>query len=394
MISHPETKPLVSQATHTPLPQERFDIREVSVRSLEPVQFQRPFYDATMGPFGEYRFSVLRITDASGFYGECEYPTDYIWMLNGFFVPILLEKGNRTYHEIFKKMYWRIRNEGFRGASGLVLGHIDKVFYDLAAKREGLPVYRYLGGDHPRVAAYGSGGGNNLVGTELEDELLRWEAEGYRTVKMKFGCEDTTVKEDIARIACIREVLCPETQLAIDANQFMTLSRAREFVSALEGLDIAWLEEPIHSAALDEIKELCDQSWVKIAYGESERSAKVFPSLIAAGVNNLQPIAGSICSIEEWFEIIQLGEEHQLSLSCGGVSYFNCQFAAAAPALVLQEFLEPVLRPLEELFSVMPTIKNGEFLLSEEPGLGVQVDWKHLEREKRINGSQVWQCSR
>ena len=394
MISHPETKPLVSQATHTPLPQERFDIREVSVRSLEPVQFQRPFYDATMGPFGEYRFSVLRITDASGFYGECEYPTDYIWMLNSFFVPILLEKGNRAYHEIFKKMYWRIRNEGFRGASGLVLGHIDKVFYDLAAKREDLPVYRYLGGDNPRVTTYGSGGGNNLVGTELEDELLRWEAEGYQTVKMKFGCEDTTIKEDVERITRIREVLRPETQLAIDANQFMTLSRAREFISALEGLDIAWLEEPIHSAALDEIKELCDQSWVKIAYGESERSAKVFPSLISAGVNNLQPIAGSICSIEEWFDIIRLGEEHQLDLSCGGVSYFNCQFAAAAPALVLQEFLEPVLSSLEELFSVMPTVKNGEFILSEEPGLGVQMDWERLEREKRINGNQFWQCSR
>ena len=394
MISHPETKRSVSETTHTPLPQERFNIREVSVRSLEPVQFERPFYDATMGPFGEYRFSVLRITDASGFSGECEYPTDYIWMLNSFFVPILLEKGNRTYQEIFKKMYWRIRNEGFRGASGLVLGHIDKVFYDLAAKREGLPVYQYLGGDNPRVAAYGSGGGNNLVGTELEDELLRWEAEGYRTVKMKFGCEDTTVKEDIARVARIREALRPETQLAIDANQFMELPRALEFVKALKGLDIAWLEEPIHSAALHEIKELCEQSWVKISYGESERSAKVFPSLIATGVSNLQPIAGSICSIEEWFEIIRLGEEHRLDLSCGGVSYFNCQFAAAAPTFVLQEFLEPVLRPLEELFSVMPTIKNGEFILSEEPGLGVQMDWERLEREKKIKDRQVWQCSR
>jgi L-alanine-DL-glutamate epimerase-like enolase superfamily enzyme len=391
MISHPETKPSVSETTHTPLPQETFDIREVSIRSLEPVRFQRPFYDATMGPFGEYRFSVLRITDASGFSGECEYPTDYIWMLKSFFVPVLLEGGSLTYSELFKKMYWRIRNEGFRGASGLVLGHIDKVFYDLAAKRESLPVYRYLGGSNPRVTAYGSGGGNNLVGTELEDELLRWEAEGYRTVKMKFGCENSTIKEDVERIARIRQVLRPETQLAVDANQFMELPRALEFIKALKGLDIAWLEEPVHSAALHEIRALSEQSWVKIAYGESERSAKVFPSLVAAGVDTLQPIAGSICSIEEWFDVVQLGKEHQLDLSCGGVSYFNCQFAAAAPTFVLQEFLEPVLGSLETLFSVMPTIKNGEFLLSEEPGLGIQVDWERLEREKRVSGSQVWQ---
>lgn len=394
MITHPATKPPVSQATytsHTPLPRERFDIREVSLRSLDPIRFQRPFYDATMGPFGEYRFSVLRITDESGFYGECEYPTDYIWMLKRFFIPILLEGGRRSYQEMFKKMYWCIRNEGFRGASGLVLGHIDKVFYDLAAKRAGLPVYRYLGGNNPRVSAYGSGGGNNLTGTALEDELLRWEAEGYQTVKMKFGSERTTIREDVERIARIREVLRPETQLAIDANQFMELPRALEFVKALEGLDIAWLEEPIHSAALHEIKELGEQSWVKIAYGESERSAKVFPSLVAAGVTVLQPIAGSICSIEEWLDVVEMGAAHQLDLSCGGVSYFNCQFAAAAPTLVLQEFLEPLLSSLEELFLVMPTIKNGAFLLSEEPGLGVQVDWERLEREKRVSGSQAWQ---
>ena len=386
-----ETKPLVGNATyHTPLPEEEFTIREVSVRSLAPIKLGQTFYDATMGPFSEYRFSTLRITDDSGCYGECEYPTDYIWMLERFFVPVLTEGGPQSYADIFKKMFWRIRNEGFRGASGLVLGHIDKVFYDLAARRAGLPVYRYLGGEDPCVAAYGSGGGNNLVDTELEDELLRWEAEGYPTVKMKFGSERTSVDEDVERIIRVRQALRPETKLAVDANQFMELPRALELVRALEGVDIAWLEEPLHSAALHEIKELCDQSWLPVAYGESERTAKVFPSLITSGVTNLQPIVGSICSVEEWFDVVALAQSHQLNLSCGGVSYYNCQFAAAAPAPVLQEFLEPVLAPLRELFLVAPTIKDGQFHLSDEVGLGVRMDWERLEREERIICQQVW----
>ena len=384
-----ETKP--SEAiSFTPLLDESFNIKEISIRSLAPITFEGPFYDATMGPFGNYKFSVLRITDDSGFYGECEYPTNYIWMLKDFFVPVLLAGKSKSYEKLFKKMYWGIRNEGFRGASALALGHIDRVFYDLAAKRKGLPVYQYLGGNNPKVTAYGSGGGNNLSGTALEDELLRWEDEGYRTVKMKFGRYDTSISDDIERIADIRQVLRPDTKLAIDANQFMELPRALEFVKALEGLDIAWLEEPVHSASLHEIRELCEQSKIKISYGESERSAKVFPSLVSSGVDHLQPIAGNVCSIEEWFQIMQLGKDQGLDLSCGGVSFFNCQFVAAAPANVIQEFLEPIVGPLQDVFSVMPTIENGMFTLPEVPGIGVQVDWKRLEYEKRISGSQVW----
>ena len=375
---------------HTPLPREEFSIRSVSVRSLAPVAFAQGFADATMGPFTEYYFSVLRITEASGYYGEAEFPTNYVWMLEAFFVPVLLEGGRQSYASLFSKLYWRVRNEGVRGAPGLLLGHIDRVFYDLASRRQGLPLYRYLGGTASRVEIYGSGGGNNLSGPALEDELLGWEAAGYRTVKMKFGGAHTTVVDDVARIARMREALRPDTRLAVDANQFMSLRRALQFVDALLGLDIAWVEEPINCAALHEIAELCDRSAFDIAFGESERSGVVFPSLVAAGVHNLQPIAGSLASVEEWFDVVELAKTHELSLSCGGVSWYNCQFAAAAPTPVLQEFLEPVLGPLQSLFSVHPTLRDGAFHLADVPGIGVEVDWPRLEREGLVVGQRTW----
>ncbi len=383
--------PGVDHSFRTPLPREEFDVRSVTIRSLAPVAFAQPFADATMGPFTAYHFSALRITDASGDYGEAEFPTHYIWMLEAFFVPVLLQGGRQTYAQLFRKMYWQIRNEGVRGAPGLVLGHIDRVFYDLASRRRGLPLFRYLGGTCARVEFYGSGGGNNLSGAALEDELLGWEAEGCRTVKMKFGGEHTTVADDVARIARVREVLRPETHLAVDANQFMSLGRALAFVEALRDLDIAWVEEPIHSGALHDIETLCAASTVPIAFGESERSGMVFPSLVRAGVHNLQPIAGSLASVEEWLDVVDLATAHGRALTCGGVSWYNCQFAAAAPAPVLQEFLEPVLGPLRSLFSLHPRVSGGCFHLGEAPGIGVEVDWPRLEWEGSITAERTWE---
>ena len=137
---------------------------------------------------------------------------------------------NIPYKKLYEKLFWNIRNDGFRGNSALALGHLDRIFYDLAAKRENLPLYRFLGVNKPYIEAYASGCGSNLHGNVLQEECLKWEEQGYKTIKMKFGGLKTTIKQDMQRIAYVRDVLKPETKLAVDANQSMTLKKSLEFV--------------------------------------------------------------------------------------------------------------------------------------------------------------------
>ena len=207
----------------------------------------------------------------------------------------------------------------------MALGHLDRIFYDLFARRKSLPVYRYLGSNNSVVNAYASGCGINLKGTELLEECLAFKEDGYDTLKMKFCGFDTTIAEDIERIGVVRDAIGQHMGLSVDANQCMDLERAIAFSKEAKGLNLAWLEEPIHSAALVEIESLCAATNIPISYGESERTEKVFPSLVKAGVKHLQPIAGHISSTKDWLLIANLAKKEKLQFSSGGSSYYNAQ---------------------------------------------------------------------
>ncbi len=391
MISKDQVTPVhIQAADFSVIDQEQFNIREVHLRSVAPIMFNKPFYDATMGPFYQYKPCFLKLVDSDGNEGECEFPMGMTYILKEIFLPVLFSSWGKTYLELFNALFWGIRNEGFRGAGAMALGHLDRVLYDLASKRMNLPLYRYLGAKNNSVRVYASGGGINLIGEELKEECLQWESQDYKTIKIKFGGFKTSVAEDIQRVTSIREVLSPETRLAIDANQFMGLKRALEFVGNIEGHSFAWLEEPMHSAALHEIETLSAATGLKISYGESERSKMVFPSIVRAGVAHLQPIAGHLSSVKDWFEVAQLAQRHQLDLSSGGTSFFNAPFLAAVGDNALLEYLEPIIGPLSEILSVRPQISNGCFKVPDIPGIGTAVDWERLTKEKKITNHGIW----
>lgn len=365
-------------------------IKEIQLRSIKPIKFKVPFYDATMGPFDTYAPCFLKIVDDEGYSGECEFPGLCLDILKYIFLPILLESPKMKYSALYHKLFWNIRNEGFRGGAAMALGHLDRIFYDLFAKRSALPVYKYLGSSNAVAKAYGSGCGSNLKGTQLLEECLAFKEAGYEILKMKFCGFETTIAEDIERIAFVREAIGDDMGLSVDANQCMELDRAISFSKEAKGLNLAWLEEPIHSAALIDIETLCAATSIPISYGESERSEKVFPSLVKAGVKHLQPITGHISSVKGWFYISNLAKEEKIQFSAGGSSYYNAQFVAAAGEGALLEFLKPVVGILESIALFVPEVKNGQFLLSEEPGLGVEIDWIKLTKEDGININKIW----
>jgi len=63
---------------------------------------------------------------------------------------------------------------------------------------------------------------------------------------------------------------------------------------------------------------------------------------------------------------------------------------AAAGEGALLEFLKPVVGLLASIALVVPEVKNGHFHLSEEPGIGVVIDWDRLTKEKRISRNNSW----
>lgn len=370
---------------------EMFRILRAQIRVLEPVPTVTPFQDATMGPFNVFGLSILTIEDEDGNTGEAPVFNTYINILEKCFFPILFHSGNLPYKQLYTLLYWSIRNEGFRGQAAALLGQLDMALHDLAARRTGQPLYRYLNATRNWVRMYGSGGGTNYSLQELETEIGRFLDAGADCIKIKIGRNfGTRMAEDIERIRFVRQLIGNDTRLAVDANQIWTSAQTLDFVDKVAGLDIAWLEEPIHSAAYAEIEKLCKRSPIKIAYGESERTAKMFPALVNAGVTHLQPVPTQLGGIQEWQEVRDLAQKHQLDFSSGGYSLYTASLLTTAPETWPVEYLYSIMYGLEQYFMVHPQWKDGRFILPDIEGLPLRIDWDYWKQKHKIIMHRTW----
>ncbi|WET67283.1 enolase C-terminal domain-like protein [Sphingobacterium sp.] len=370
---------------------ETFNIQKISIRVLAPVATITPFQDATMGPFPSFGLSIIRIEDAEGFVGEAPVYNSYTNILETCLFPILFHCEGMSYQDFFPKLYWSIRNEGFKGAASALLGQVDMALHDLAAKRSRLPLYRYIGGDRNTVKIYGSGGGTNYTLKELEKEVTLFLDAGVDCYKMKIGKDfGTNIAADIARVKHVRKLAGKHMQIAVDVNQIWSCEDVFRFLDAIGENELAWLEEPIHSAAYDQIEELCKRTAVPIAYGESERTSKIFPMLANCGVKHLQPVPTQFGGIKEWMEVRDLCTNRNLQLSSGGYSLYSSFLMTTASESGMIEYLYALMYGLEKYFLIKPSLEKGHFHLPESEGLPVRINWEYCLNENKIIREQVW----
>lgn len=371
---------------------EIFDIKKIRIRVLEKVKAITPFQDATMGPFPHYSISIITIEDADGNIGEAPIYNSYTNILETCLFPILFHSKGMPYQEFYPKLYWSIRNEGFKGAASALLGQIDMALYDLAARRKKVPLHQYIGALRSDVKMYGSGGGTNYSLKELETEAGLFIDAGVDCYKMKVGKDfGKKLNEDIERVKFVKNLLGPKIKLAVDANQIWSCAQVFTFIDAVGEENIHWLEEPIHSAAYDQIELLCGKTALTIAYGESERTSKIFRTLVNSGVKHLQPVPTQLGGIKEWLEIRDLCETEKLQFSSGGYSLYSTFLMTTANNSAMIEYLYSIMYGLERYFLVKPQWKNGRFFLPEIEGLPVRIDWEYCKKENKIVREQLWE---
>ena len=116
----------------------------------------------------------------------------------------------------------------------------DMALYDLAARRAGLPLYAFLGGEKRRLATV------LTIGIDTPEamarEAARIKAQGFAVIKIKLGTGRT---EDVARVRAIRAAVGNEAPIRIDANQGWDPATAIAILNELAPLDIHYCEEPV-----------------------------------------------------------------------------------------------------------------------------------------------------
>ena len=245
------------------------------IETVETTHYRIPLptvlTDSTHGTMSHFELVTVRIRDDEGAEG-----VGYTYSVNhggsairalivDDLAPLLVGEEAGRIARLWQRMWWAVHYCGRGGLASFAISALDVALWDLAARRQGLPLWRLLGGHDPQVAAYA--GGIDLM-MPLDDLLAQTDqhlANGLRAIKMKIGRDD--LGEDVERVAAMRAHLGDGFPLMADANMRWTRDQAIRAARALERHDLFWLEEPLIPD--DEIghAELARHTTIPIATG-------------------------------------------------------------------------------------------------------------------------------
>ena len=121
---------------------------------------------------------------------------------------------------------------------------------------------------------------------------------GVRTAKVKVAEPGQTLRDDVARVRAVRDVLGPEGRIRVDANALWNVDEAEHAIHALAPFDLEYVEQPCASIdELTEIRRRTEYMDVPIAADESVRKAEDPLAVANAGAADLliikaQPLGG------------------------------------------------------------------------------------------------------
>lgn len=280
---------------------------------------------------------------------------------------------------------WHLMFTGWRkpvakGDAISAIGAVDNALWDLRGKLADQPTYRLLGGFRDRVPAYAAGGYyEEDKGTSgLAAEMERFVAAGYRAVKMKVG--GAPLAEDVARVRAAREAIGPSIRLMVDANNAWNAPEAIRFGRAVEAFDIGWFEEPCWPDDLAGAAEVCRALDMPVASGEIEYTRWGCRDLIEAGAADIvQADPHTAGGLTEWVRIAAIASAHHLPVAPHGNHWLGAHAVAAVDnGMIVESYAR--LQAWQDDFFAPWELDEGELVLPQKPGLGIEVDLEALRR--------------
>jgi galactonate dehydratase len=301
--------------------------------------------------------------------------------------------------EIWHDLYRNYTYLGSRGIVTTLISGIDIALWDLKGKSLGRPVHDLLGG-HVRdgIPLYT----HPQYGTPemTADSAKRQVAEGYEAVKTdpfweEMGPYHTAymsgyiskhgVRRGAEAVAAIREAVGPDVEILIDAHGNYDVASAVRCAEALEPYDITWFEEPVPPEGLDALMQVRDSVNVPICTGERFYTRWDFLPVLQNRLADY--LMADVCwtgGITELRKIANLAEAYYVPISPHGAMgpiqlLAGGHVAKTIPNLYRLEIFSLWLPAFNRALKRPLDIRQGSLFLSDEPGLGVELDMDWVE---------------
>ena len=275
-------------------------------------------------------------------------------------------------------MLQRINYMGLSGAAIQAVATVDMALWVLLAQRAELPLYKLLGAVTNRLEVYHGHGlwlGNSVV--ELAAEAHRYVEEGYKAIKLRVGLNDLAA--DLARVEGVRRAIGDGIVLMVDANQGQDPLYARQLGHALEPYNIFWYEEPVAYTDVQNHARLAAELRVPIATGQSEYLERgMLGYLQAHACQILMPDVCRMGGITGWKKAAALAEAFHTPVS----NHMYVEFGAHLQASIPNRTYADTIDWLSPLFQTRIRFEDGLIHLPDEPGIGLQLDRKVIEKHR------------
>jgi len=275
---------------------------------------------------------------------------------------------------LWPALWTHLHEAGGGGITTIAMAGLDLALWDLQARARGIGVPDLLGRKHDRLPVYGSGVNLHYTDEQLAAQVRRWVDRGIDAVKIKVGRPD--LREDLARVEHVRELIGADRRLMIDANQRWDLATATTAVRALAVFEPAWIEEPLRSDDTAAYRELAARIETPIALGENLHTVHRFREAIDAGFAGVvQPNIVRVGGITPFLEIAALAEERDVELAPHLLPDLSAQLGVALDRRVWVEDVEDAgFDALGVLAAPSPVRIDGAWAtVTPVPGLGLDL---------------------
>lgn len=350
-------------------------ITDIRMKKAE-FSFNKPFEIAFAVLYG-FETMVLRIDTDEGItgYGEAgplEYVTgdnlDTCMIIAKEFRKKLIGMDPLAFQEIHSVM-----DHMYHGHTAAKAA-FDIACYDIAAKKAGVPLYKYLGGSDPHIESDVTIG----IGTPeaMAEDCLSWKEKGFNILKIKLGHD---ISSDLKRMQAIREAVGSDLILRVDANQGWSVKDTLQIEPELRKLGIELIEQPVRDTDFEGLKEIARRSLLPIAADESchlpEDAFRLASMRACDGMNiKLMKCGG----IEKAIRINAVAEAAGMfcMLGCMGESVIANTAAmhlAAAYRNITKIDLDITFFSHCDWITGGFTSEGGRITLSDDPGIGIKV---------------------
>ncbi len=312
---------------------------------------------------------------------------------------------------IWTKLYRDLNWVGPFGASMCAISGIDMALLDLKGKKLGVPMYELLGGAFRKeITLYANywftKGGFN--GDDYAAQAKKVIEAGFTGLKFDpFAHTNYFYGDDLSSnleltpsqmdhsynlSKAVREAVGNDVDIMIETHAMLNAKTAIRMGNRLADLNITWYEEPLGPENPEMLKAFRDRlnPEVSICVGERHYTRHGIRRLLELGVCDIMMPDITRCGgPSEMKRMATMMETYNVMLAPhnpnGPLSTISsAHVCASIPNFFRQEFMFNDVPWRDTIIDHPLPIENGKFILSDRPGLGVDLVEEEMENHQGI----------